>query len=126
MELADLDVLVVDDHEAMRMLLTRAFARAGVGQVRAAASGQDALAALRARPAALILVDQNMPGMDGTALIAAVRGEAVFGTPRIIMISGTASSEHTAQARAAGADAVLTKPVTLADLLAAINTLFAI
>jgi CheY-like chemotaxis protein len=123
---ADLDVLIVDDHEAMRTLLTRVLQKAGVERVRTAAGGGEALAALRERPASLVLADQNMPGMDGLALLAAVRGDTALSAVRFIMISGHASAEYATQARAAGADAMLVKPVSVRDLLATINGLFAV
>ncbi len=123
---ADLDVLIVDDHEAMRTLLTRGLQKAGVERIRTASGGGEALAALRERAANLVLADQNMPGMGGLALLAAVRGDAALGAARFIMISGHASVEYAEQARAAGADAVLVKPVSLRDLLATINGLFAV
>ena len=126
MTLADLDVLIVDDHEAMRTLISRVLARAGVERVRTAASGAEALAALKTRPATLVLADQNMPGMDGVAFIAAVRADSAFGGPRIVVVSGQTSAEHMEAARAAGADAVLVKPVSPRDLLQTINELFAV
>jgi len=124
--LADLDVLIVDDHEAMRALLLRVLTKAGVVRVRAAAGGAEALARLAERPATLILADQNMPGMDGFQLVAAVRADAALGAPRIIMVSGHAGAAHAEAARAAGADAILVKPVAPRDLLAAIEALFAV
>jgi CheY-like chemotaxis protein len=126
MELADLDVLIVDDHEAMRALLARVLSKAGVGRLRTAMSAAEALATLNERPAALILADRNMPGMDGLAFVAAVRADPALSAAKVIMISGTAGADHTAAARAAGADTVLVKPVTMGDLLAAINALFAV
>ncbi len=126
MTLADLDVLVVDDHEAMRTLILRVLVRAGVEHVRQAADGAEALAALRERPATLVLADQNMPGMDGLAFITAVRADTTLGAPRIVMISGLTSAEHADAARAAGAHAVLRKPVSPRDLLQAINDLFSV
>lgn len=126
MDLADLDVLIVDDHEAMRTLLTRVFTKVGVTRLRTAESAAEALTALRERPATLILADKNMPGMDGLAFLAAVRGEAAFGAPKIVMLSGDASTAHAEAARAAGADVVLVKPVPPSALLAAINALFAV
>ncbi len=126
MVLADLDVLIVDDHEAMRALLTRLFTKVGVTNLRAAASAADALTALRTRPATVIIADKNMPGMDGLAFLSAVRGDSALGAPKIIMLSGDASAAHAAAAHAAGADVVLVKPVPPSALLAAINELFAV
>ncbi|ANP45601.1 response regulator [Candidatus Viadribacter manganicus] len=126
MQGADLDVLIVDDHEGMRTLLTRVLVRVGVTRVRQAANGADALAALKARPASLVLADRNMPGMSGLAFIEAARADTALAHARIIMISGDTSAEHRAAARAAGADAVLEKPVTPRSLLNAIEALFAV
>lgn len=126
MDLANLDVLIVDDHEAMRALLTRVFSKVGVTKLRTAETADAALAALREQPTALIIADKNMPGMDGLAFLTAVRGESAFGAPKIVMLSGDASSAHADAARAAGADLVLVKPVPPSALLAAINELFAV
>jgi two-component system chemotaxis response regulator CheY len=124
--LAELDVLIVDDHEPMRTLLARVLAKAGLTKIRTAPDAGDALAQLADRAASLILVDWNLPGMSGVELISAVRASAAFSHARIIMISGHTSDEHANEARAAGADAVLVKPVSPRDLLAAIEALFAV
>jgi CheY-like chemotaxis protein len=121
----DLDVLIVDDHEAMRAMLTRGLTAAGVGRVRAASDGVEALALLRERPANVILADRNMPGMDGLAFAAAVRAEPALAAARILMLSGAVGAHHTEAARAAGVDAVLAKPATPREVLAAIAALFA-
>ncbi|MGQ0533992.1 MAG: response regulator [Caulobacteraceae bacterium] len=124
--LSDLDVLIVDDHEATRMLVARVLGKAGVAGVRTAASGMEAMAALKERSATLILADQNMPGMDGLAFVAAVRTDASLGAPRIIIVSGHSGASHAEAALAAGADAVLEKPASPRDLLTAIEALFAV
>jgi len=125
MALSDLDVLIVDDHEAMRALLTRTLQAGGVAHVRTAAGGAEALALLGERPADLILADHKMPGMDGLEFIAAVRATPALGAPRIVMISGHADAAHSETARLAGADAVLVKPVSPRDVLKAIAALLA-
>ena len=60
MQLSDLDVMIVDDHEAMRALLARVFTKVGVANLRAVADAAAALASLRERPASLILADKNI------------------------------------------------------------------
>lgn len=122
MKLADLDILIVDDHEAMRTLLLKVLNRAGVAKLRAAASAIEGLAALAQRPADLVLADQMMPEMDGLAFVRALRSDAAIAGARVIMISGRAEAAHAEAARAAGADAVLVKPVSPRDLLAAIES----
>jgi DNA-binding response OmpR family regulator len=113
MDLAALDVLIVDDHEAMRTLLRKVLERAGFGSVRDAAGGDAALVLLQDQPAHLILVDQNMPGMSGAEFVAQARDGG--SSARIIMITGDVRFEG------GGADALLVKPVSPRELLATIE-----
>ncbi len=122
---ADLDVLIVDDHEAMRAMLRTVFARAGAVRVRDAASGAEALALIAESAPNLILADRRMPEMDGLALIARVRATLGPDACRIIMISGQGDAAARDAAHAAGADALLVKPVSPRDLLRAIEALYA-
>ena len=121
MRLADLDVLIVDDHEAMRVMLARVLVRAGITRVRMASSGLEALSLLADRSASLGLADQNMPGMDGLTFVAAIRSDETLRHASIIMVSGMTDEAHISRAREAGADAVLVKPVTPRALLEAIE-----
>lgn len=125
MRLSDLDVLIADDHEAMRVMLTRVLVRVGVRSVRASASGTDALFKMAEQIPHLVLVDQRMPGMDGLAFIGAVRADEALRNTKIVMISGASSDEHIAAARAAGADAVLVKPVSARALIETIERVIA-
>lgn len=120
---AALSVLIADDHEPMRTLLRRVLERAGVGDVRDVKSGAEALAALQERRADLLLADMTMPEMDGVALTERVRADYL--AARVIMITGRSEARVLESAKAAGADAVLVKPVSPRDLLAAIEKLFA-
>lgn len=118
-----LSVLIIDDHEAMRALLRKVLDRSGIADVRDAADGAAALALLAERGADLVLVDQTMPGMDGITFVESAR--AAGSQARIVMITGRGDARTNDAARAAGADAVLVKPVLLRDLLDTIETLFA-
>jgi two-component system chemotaxis response regulator CheY len=117
-----LSVLIVDDHEAMRALLRKVLERAGIDDVRDAQNGASGLAMLGERSADLILVDQTMPQMDGVTFVEHAR--AAGSAARIAMITGRGDARTSDAARAAGADAVLVKPVAPRDLLAAIEQLF--
>lgn len=121
---ADLDVLIVDDHEAMRALLRTVLTRAGAARVRDAAGGAEALALIAESAPSLIFADRRMPEMDGIALIARVRARLAPDVCRIIMISGQGDADTRDAALAAGADALLVKPVSPRDLIAAIEALY--
>lgn len=122
MRLATLEILIADDHEAMRALLQSVLARAGAECVRAARDTAQALSMLAERPADLVIADCQMPGASGLDFIAAIRAEPRYGAPRILMLTGRGDIAEAA--RAAGADALLVKPVSPRALLETIAALF--
>lgn len=117
-----LSVIVVDDHAPMRELLATVFTRAGAA-VREAQSGDEALTLYDESAADLVVLDQNMPGLSGVELTAQLRARAAG--LALILISGDKSAALAAQARAAGADAVLVKPVSPRMLIEAVNAVMA-
>jgi len=117
-----LSVILVDDHAPMREMLATVFQRAGA-TVREAHAAAAALALYENASADLVVLDQSMPGMSGVELIAALRARGA--TARLILISGHKSAELAAQARAAGADAVLVKPVSPRALMETVNAVMA-
>ena len=86
--------------------------------------GEKALAACIAGGFDLVLMDKQMPVMDGLTATAAIRRhEADHGLRRtpVVMLTANAMAEHVEAGRAAGADGHLAKPVTMTSLLAAIG-----
>ncbi|MCT9038900.1 response regulator, partial [Enterobacter cloacae] len=77
----------------------------------------------------LVLMDMQMPGMDGLAATRAIRAlEAARPDGRrtpVLMLSANAMAEHRDQARDAGADLHLAKPITAASLLAGVQAVIA-
>lgn len=118
---AALDILIVDDHETMRTMLARAMKAAGAEHVRTAENGWQALALLASQRADLILSDHNMPDMDGLDLVRALRRDPRHAKAHIIMLTGQDALRE--PGRAAGADAVLIKPVAPRELLETIEQL---
>jgi two-component system, chemotaxis family, chemotaxis protein CheY len=118
--ISSLDILIVDDHDPMRAILEKALRAAGADSIRSAEDAGQALALLAERPADLVIADLMMPGMDGLAFVAALRADARLAHARIVMITGYANVAD--EARAAGADVVLLKPIAPPELLAAIET----
>ncbi|MBP6546383.1 MAG: response regulator [Phenylobacterium sp.] len=105
-----------DDLELLR-LMAAGFHAAGAN-VEVAADGQAGLARFAARPAALVVTDIVMPLCEGLETIAALK--AARPATKVIAISGghrIGPEALLALARQTGADAVLAKPVRLAELL---------
>jgi FixJ family two-component response regulator len=78
-------LLLVDDEEGIRRVLALTLADMG-WKVRAAASGEEALALFRQEPAAIVVTDVKMPGMDGLALLQAVK--ALDPECEVVLITG--------------------------------------
>jgi len=118
-----LRILLADDHPANRKVVEIMLAATAMEMV-AVEDGRQALDAFAEGGFDLVLMDMQMPVMDGLSATRAIRElEADRGLPRtpVIMLTANAMAEHVAAGRAAGADAHLTKPVTLAALFGAIR-----
>ncbi len=102
-------ILVVDDNEENRELLARRLGRQGY-PVRQAASGTEALEALRAEPADLVLLDVLMPGMSGYDVLQHLKAdEQLRGIP-VLMISALDEIDSVVRCVELGADDYLSKP----------------
>jgi CheY-like chemotaxis protein len=122
---APLSVLVVDDSAVSRYVLATIVESLG-HRCAVADGGEAALAMLRNRRADVVLMDAVMPGLDGFAAARAVRALPAAQQPRaIIGVSATAGAREAAAFRAAGAAAVLGKPVALDRLVAALEAVVA-
>ena len=105
-------VLIVDDSRAMRSLLRHILKDAGFVVIEAS-DGQEALECLqRCREIDLVLVDWDMPGMDGYAFIHAVRAAPAYHEVRLMMVTAEAEIEQVSRALTAGADEYIMKPFT--------------
>jgi CheY-like chemotaxis protein len=112
-------VMVVDDEEALVRLTTELLAGHGY-ECTGYTSSPDALAAFRAQPNRFdaVITDERMPMLSGLALVKALHSVRA-GLPVIVM-SGYLGDELVTRALAAGAMAVLGKPLAEADLTAAL------
>jgi CheY-like chemotaxis protein len=107
-------ILVVDDDAAVRSVVTDALLEDGY-QVDAACNGRQALAAFRKhRPDALVL-DLEMPVMDGPTLMRTLRERTKWGRVPLVVVSGTVGAAEAAPRL--GARACLYKPFELSELL---------
>ncbi len=117
-----LRVLLADDHPTNRQVVQLMLE--GQAELTCVENGFEAVEAFGSGSFDLILMDMQMPIMDGlTALSAIRRHEQTAGLPRTaaIMLTANALPEHVASAKAAGADLHLSKPFTAPDLFNAIG-----
>jgi DNA-binding response OmpR family regulator len=110
-------VLIGEDTSDLATALSRIFARAGF-DVRVEVDGPATLAAARASPPDLLVLDLLMPGLSGLEVCQAVRADPATATVPIMMLSAAALADDLVAGRAAGADDYLSKPFQSADLVA--------
>jgi two-component system chemotaxis response regulator CheY len=104
-------VLVVDDSTMVRRYMRDALERAQFA-VEEAFNGVEAMEKILMHPFDLLIVDVNMPKMDGYAFLRALRGrEADISSIPALMTSTEAEQQDIDAARAAGANYYLVKPV---------------
>ena len=116
-------ILLADDHPANRKVIEIMLAGLEV-DLTSVENGQLAVDAFQSEPYDLVLMDMQMPVLDGLAAVRAIRAhEGARGEDRtpILMLTANALAEHVAAGRAAGADGHLAKPITLAALLSAVS-----
>ncbi len=114
-------ILVVDDTEAIRLLINICLCEGGYRVVEAV-DGEAGLEACRAQSIDLILLDINMPGMGGFSLCARLQSDKQFRSIPIIMISSSDDSESKVRAFELGSVDYILKPVVKGELLARIHT----
>ena len=100
-------VLIADDDEAIRTMLYKVIRSSGI-EADTAASGQEALELMAHRHYDLLLLDVNMPGMDGFEVVETLRRRGVR-TP-IMIVSGRQEDYDTLYGLDLGADDYVTKP----------------
>jgi predicted signal transduction protein with EAL and GGDEF domain/FixJ family two-component response regulator len=103
-------VLVVDDDPMMRLLMLEMLGQVGLHAI-AAENGEQAVALAQARSPGLILLDVEMPGMDGFAACRAIRLSDNGAIVPIIMVTGGDDIEAVTSAYEAGATDFVSKPI---------------
>jgi signal transduction histidine kinase/DNA-binding response OmpR family regulator len=124
-DLRDLAVLVVDDNNTNRAILKNFLTRWELRPT-VVDGGDQALALIKSEIAVgrrfdLLIVDSQMPGMDGFTLIEQIRAIPEYAHPAIMMLSSTTVRADSQRCRELGVDLFLTKPVRGTDLLDSIG-----
>ncbi len=112
-------VLVADDNTDMRDYLTRLMRERW--RVEAVSDGRRALEAARSHRPDVVVADVMMPGLDGFALVRALREDPATASTPVILLSARAGDEATAEGLRKGADDYLAKPFSARQLLARVE-----
>jgi CheY-like chemotaxis protein len=102
-------VLVVDDNDMNREILCRRMEKFGHRHMHAV-NGQEALDQMRGNTIDLVLLDINMPVMDGMEVLKSMKADCELRNIPVIMISANSDSETIHACLALGADDYVTKP----------------
>lgn len=113
--------LIVDDAKFMRNLLEKNLLEAGMEECAQAEDGYRAIEEVQRDTFDLILMDWNMPGMNGVAAVKEIRSLGIK-TP-ILMVTTEAQKPRVVEALRAGASNYLAKPFTTEDLCEKVHQL---
>jgi len=105
--------MVIDDSRAIRMILGRALSQHGY-EVSTAGNGREALELLKAAPSSpnLVLVDWNMPEMNGLEFVKAFRADPQYDDVPLMMVTTETEIDQMVRALEAGANEYVMKPFT--------------
>ena len=110
-------VLIVDDSSAMRRILKRIVESVGFESIEAS-HGAEALQRLTENPSTeLVLIDWNMPVMNGLDFVKAVRANPLYEQLKLVMVTTETEPSKMARALMTGVDEFLMKPFTTEMLL---------
>ncbi|HTP24791.1 MAG TPA: sigma-54 dependent transcriptional regulator [Anaeromyxobacteraceae bacterium] len=115
-------MLIIDDEKSFRVIAEAALSREGYA-VRTAASGAAGAQAWRKEPFDVVLLDRNLPDIDGVDLLATLTKEALDRGVNTLFLVATAYAdvENAVQALRQGAEDYLTKPIQLSELVVKIR-----
>ena len=116
-------LLLVDDDRIMRMAVQAAMLRQGY-EVLQAGGGEEALAMLQRDHARIdaVVLDRQMPGMDGIEVVERMKSERQFASIPIIMLTGSGSQEQIQEGIDAGVFYYLVKPIDESLLQSVVNS----
>ena len=115
-------ILIIEDNVANMKLVTMMLRNVGHVVV-GAADAESGLTLARAERPALILMDVQLPGMDGFTATALLKREPTTATIPVIALTAMAMKSDREKSKVAGCDAYIAKPLRYQELYAAINKL---
>jgi CheY-like chemotaxis protein len=116
-------LLVVDDDPFIRKLVVTTLQDVTGFQLMEAADGEEALARAFADPPSVVLLDVDMPRLDGIEVCRRLRADPATAAVTIVILTAAHGDSVQEQAEAAGADLFLTKPFSPLQLLRLVDRL---
>ncbi|MCI4398133.1 MAG: response regulator [Acidobacteria bacterium] len=113
-------ILVVDDDKLLRRIMAEGLAAEGASCSEAASGAEALKAAITLKPD-ICLLDQNLPDMDGLAVLAAMISRRELSAMRVYLLTGSEDEELASRAKSLGARGVLKKPCTPSDVMRVIR-----
>lgn len=119
---AQVAAMVIDDSITMRKVTGRILERNGI-RVAAAKDGVEAVAMLEANPPDLVVLDIEMPRMDGFEVLAHIRNQPHLRHLKVVMVTSRSGEKHRDRARTLGVDDYLIKPYQEEELMRSVRNL---
>lgn len=122
-----MNILVVDDSRIMRNIVKNALNKSNISEfhVLEASNGLDAWQLIQSKSIDLLLLDWNMPKLNGLDLVKRLRDSVQFKTLPVIMITSEAAKYNVIEAVKAGVNDYIIKPLSEESLLTKIDQLMA-
>ena len=111
-------VLVVDDEDALRMVLSSELSSSGY-EVATASDGDEAITVIQNKKFDLVLLDIKMPKVDGFEVLKFIKKN--YPSVKVIMLTGFADLKNAIESKKHGAEDFVSKPYDLVDLLTTIE-----
>ena len=119
-ELRVRNIILVEDDEDIADSIRYNFEREGF-RVRVAVTGEEALSLILSGPPSLIILDLNLPGMNGFEICRRLRAESPTAKVPILMLTARADETDKVLGLNMGADDYITKPFSMRELVARVN-----
>ncbi len=117
----DCRVLIIDDSRFNREILSRFMQWVGIGRIEFAGNGEEGLTKLRASNYDLVLLDIDMPVMDGLTLCRRIREEPVWADLPVLMQTSASADPAGVKCFEAGASDIVTKPINPGECMARVR-----
>lgn len=110
---AQVDIIVVDDVQSMRIQVKEILRSCGFEKIRSATSGLEALRMMNEQTAHLLICDWHMAPMSGMELLKEIRGKDSLKDSVFLMLTAEGTKERVLEAVKAGVDDYIMKPFTI-------------